>query len=647
MDKPKRRIYSSVDEIFETDDLGIFQDIQKEKPVTSDSGLKQSKFDEINSFLDSNKRKPNFESNEVSERSLARRLQAYREDLELGLCVVDYDRYGLLDGFARPLEVDVTQLAQEGQVSDSGANQSREKEQHPEVVTLSELIQFELALTLFTQQIEDLESKGDKRSIEFAQSLNQFFRGWASFFDNEWQPYYDRFLDLFNEMQDIGLRIDVLTKKAFSEAFSGDADNVEQDCESEQEDSDYYEGEEDGLDEDSLSLIEPDIEPVEDNSQVASMVKNNSVDDASGFFDRQQPKKEQVKKHRGLFDEFRFDDSNEGGSVDEGEVSNNKTEPMSKTRQEVSEAETPKTLSLEDIFDDDDLGIFDDIDADLFDVPLELQDPRTRTFGEDDLIGERKSCANFDEYKSTFDLISKHLAEGNYNRHDVIRESSINIGSVFVINNMVAYVADKYLAEDRGDKSKRNERLKLVFANGTESNMLAFSLTLVPYRYDNTYQVEITDPAWIDAHFSKSFMGDSETKLKEPDGYIYIARLKDKPDELYHYKDLHKIGLTRKSGEGRTKDSINDATFLHRQVEIVGEWAIRNADIYKVEQYIHRFLKEAKVVMKVATNKDRLQGASEWFDVPYHEIDKVVQLVVSGDIADYKYDPYRKKVVFK
>lgn len=319
--------------------------------------------------------------------------------------------------------------------------------------------------------------------------------------------------------------------------------------------------------------------------------------------------------------------------------------------------DTPKTL--DDLLGRvEGLGLLDDVRPDIFEIPDELSVLRTRTMSDDDIIGKRDVCLDFDEYTSIFDFISKAMSEGLYTRHDFVREKSIHIGSVFIIDGLTAYVADKYLAEDREDKARRNERLRLIFSNGTESNILAFSVTTAQYKdyMGEFYQVEITDPEWVDLHFSEGFAGrhvdvkkisdNAAKKLNDEDegDFIYIAKLNEKPDALQQYSDLYKIGMTRVNSARRTQGSKNDPTFLHRDVEVVGLWKLRNANIYKVESFLHKFFAQANIDMNVVTKDNRVHGAREWFDVPVSEIAKAINLIVDGDVTKYHYDVLDRRI---
>ena len=52
-----------------------------------------------------------------------------------------------------------------------------------------------------------------------------------------------------------------------------------------------------------------------------------------------------------------------------------------------------------------------------------------------------------------------------------------------------------------------------------------------------------------------------------------------------------------------------------------------------------------KVSLKAAN--DNLYKATEWFNVPLGEIEKAINLVIAGDIKDYRMDGAAGKVVLK
>ncbi|MEN8626081.1 GIY-YIG nuclease family protein [Psychrobacter proteolyticus] len=297
--------------------------------------------------------------------------------------------------------------------------------------------------------------------------------------------------------------------------------------------------------------------------------------------------------------------------------------------------------SLDDIFDSDDLGIFDNIHSEIL-----VNDHQSNTRASydqynDEDIASRFECKDFYKFEATFERISKAIQTGAFTKTNFSSVKAINIGSVFVLNGMLCYVANIYKAEARKN-ARSQERLRLIFSNGTESNMLTYSLATAQYKYENSYQLLITDPDWMDDELAKNF-GDN----RQLTGVIYVAKLTETPNTLAHYRDLHKVGFSTLTGEARTKHSVRDTAFLQQPVDIIAEWQVYDANARSVEGVLHAFFYDQRVKVSLKAANDNLYKATEWFNVPLAEIEKAINLVIAGDIKDYRMDGAAGKVVLK
>ena len=302
-------------------------------------------------------------------------------------------------------------------------------------------------------------------------------------------------------------------------------------------------------------------------------------------------------------------------------------------------SEPPVINSLDDIFNSDDLGIFDNIHSEILVSDSQLNSRNTYDQYDDEEIASRFECKDFYKFEATFERISQAIQTGAFTKTNFSSVKDINIGSVFVLNGILCYVADIYQAENR--KNERNQqRLRLVFANGTESNMLIRSLATAQYKYENSYQLLITDPDWMDDELAKNFGDDRQLT-----GVIYVAKLTETPNTLAHYKHLHKVGFSTLTGEARTKHSVRDTAFLQQPVDIIAEWQVYDANARSVEGVLHAFFYDQRVKVSLKAANDNLYKATEWFNVPLDEIEKAINLVIAGDIKNYRMDGVAGKVV--
>ncbi len=128
---------------------------------------------------------------------------------------------------------------------------------------------------------------------------------------------------------------------------------------------------------------------------------------------------------------------------------------------------------------------------------------------------------------------------------------------------------------------------------------------------------------------------------------IYVAKLTDTPSNLAHYKHLHKVGFSTLTGEARTKHSIRDTAFLQQPVDIIAEWQVYDANARSVGGVLHAFFYDQRVKVSLKAANDNLYKATEWFNVPLDEIEKAINLVIAGDIKNYRMDGAAGKVVLK
>lgn len=130
--------------------------------------------------------------------------------------------------------------------------------------------------------------------------------------------------------------------------------------------------------------------------------------------------------------------------------------------------------SIQDILDDD-LDILGD-DEGLFEFK---HTPKVTTMP--DYIGSRKQCEDFENFEPLLKACQADLKQGKRKIKDFKNEQQIGVGYFFVLNGILLYVAE--VEERKLDKSgKMNARLRCIFENGTESDMLLRSLSAELYK---------------------------------------------------------------------------------------------------------------------------------------------------------------------
>mgnify|MGYP003615029097 CR=1 FL=1 len=330
---------------------------------------------------------------------------------------------------------------------------------------------------------------------------------------------------------------------------------------------------------------------------------------------------------------------------------NPNAEPLKQTQVK----QTP--TSIEDILRMDSQGLLaqlGDIDSSLLAKTYNrsILDRASPDQFSDELVAKRKICEDFDKFSSIFTLIHESMRTKQYHKTAFSSVKDIREGSVFVLNGLVCYVASIYQSETR--KNERNQqRLRLIFANGTESNMLIRSLASAQYRHDaDSYQVVITAPEWQNLDLLSGFADTPTHDManlqnqngRKLTGIVYVAKLKKPRIELAKYSNLHKIGFSKNRGELRAKSSQMDATFLFSEVDIIAEWALYDSNPQQVEYRLHQFFHNQRLNMTLKVGSQEYKP-NEWFDVDIVNIEKALQLIFQGKINQYQFDSASKTVL--
>jgi len=175
-------------------------------------------------------------------------------------------------------------------------------------------------------------------------------------------------------------------------------------------------------------------------------------------------------------------------------------------------------------------------------------------------------------------------------------------------------------------------RLRVIFDNGTESNLLMRSFQKALQQDDNGRRLVEPDAGPL-------FSGENSDGDEES-GTIYVLRSKSEdPAFAKHRTVLHKIGVTGGNVERRIANAKLDATFLLADVEIVATYRLFNIHRSKLEGVIHRVFGRARLDISIQDRFGNFVVPREWFLVPLPVIDEVIEKIKDGSIANYEYDP--------
>ncbi|WP_299873308.1 GIY-YIG nuclease family protein [uncultured Sulfitobacter sp.] len=252
-------------------------------------------------------------------------------------------------------------------------------------------------------------------------------------------------------------------------------------------------------------------------------------------------------------------------------------------------------------------------------------------------IANREKCEDFETFKPLFEKIQKELDTGLRETRKFELKAEIEPGRFFIVGGQKAYVAE--MGETTlTDQGRTDARLRVIFDNGTESNMLMRSLQRA-LNADGDAGRRITEPSAGPLFSDQTIDGD------EASGTIYVLRSKsDHPLVAENRELVHKIGVTNMSVEKRIAGAHLQPTFLMANVDVVATYELYNINRTKLENLIHRIFEPARLEIEIMDRFGRPVVPREWFLVPLFVIKEAVEKIKDGTISGYSYDPKRAKL---
>lgn len=294
--------------------------------------------------------------------------------------------------------------------------------------------------------------------------------------------------------------------------------------------------------------------------------------------------------------------------------------------------------SFDDIFNDDMFNILLKDDEGLFDIK-NIKDKKK--YNETDFVARRKPCKDFDKYQQMFKDIHKDLKVG---RRKLIpyKEKQLNDeGRFFVHNGMVLFL--EKINDFAKDKFHKDDgRTRIIFENGTESNMKLRSLGKNLLKNGKAISSDIKR---YNEEFLKSFNNISKDDVES--GYIYVLKSKSLKSDISSIKNLYKIGYTTTHINQRIKNAKNDPTYLMADVDIIGLWTCLNMNTQKFEDILHIFFGKCRLDIDVFDKKGIHHRPREWFIVPIDIINEAIEMINSGSIINHEYDYKSERIVIK
>ena len=251
-------------------------------------------------------------------------------------------------------------------------------------------------------------------------------------------------------------------------------------------------------------------------------------------------------------------------------------------------------------------------------------------------IANRENCEDFEKFKPLFEQVKQELDQA-VRISRVIRKNAgflktdIKKGEFFILGGQTLYIAEVGEAI-KAPNGEMDARLRVIYSNATESNILLRSLQRAIYKDETSRR--ISEPT------AGPLFSDQSEEDDLASGTIYVLRSKsDLPIVKEHRDVLHKIGVTSGTVERRITNAKTDATFLLADVEIVATYELYNINRAKLENLIHRIFESARLEIEIVDRFGRPVMPREWFLVPLFVINEAVERIKDGTISGYVYDP--------
>lgn len=305
----------------------------------------------------------------------------------------------------------------------------------------------------------------------------------------------------------------------------------------------------------------------------------------------------------------------------------------------LSEIDSHGLLLIED---DSDQMLDEDLDED--DLLAELE----TDFGETELsqlthvrssaekraaeeIANRTICQDFDQFAPLFKSVQADIKSGMRPVVPFGKDAKVEQGDFFIVDGLTAYVAHAGEEFKKEGLDRTDARLRVIFSNKTESDLLRTSLQRALYKDDASRRVARDLEGSLFGNMLDQ--GDVET------GVIYVLRsLSEEPFIAENRELIHKIGVTGGSLEKRIANAQYEATYLLAGVEVVREFKLVGINRKKLEKLLDDFFSAARLDIEIPDRFGKLVRPREWFLVPLAVIDETIQRIREGTITNFVYD---------
>ena len=246
-------------------------------------------------------------------------------------------------------------------------------------------------------------------------------------------------------------------------------------------------------------------------------------------------------------------------------------------------------------------------------------------------VAKRNSCADFARFKPLFQQVQADLENGARQTLPYKDNADAKTGDLFILDGQKVVVAE--LGEPFvSDYGRPDRRLRVVYDNGTESDLLLRSLQRALNK--DKASRRITEP-----NLGPLFSDQAEPE-DLPSGIIYVLRsLSENPFVAQNRAVIHKIGVTGGEVKSRIANAKKDPTYLLAEVEVVATFRLANINRKKLEALLHKFFAPARLDLAQKDRFGQNVEPREWFLVPLPAIEAAVQKLTHGTLESHRYNP--------
>ena len=250
-------------------------------------------------------------------------------------------------------------------------------------------------------------------------------------------------------------------------------------------------------------------------------------------------------------------------------------------------------------------------------------------------IANRTLCENFDDFRPLFTKVKQEIDSGfrqtiRFKKDAGFTKTSIKQNEFYIVGGQLSYI--EQIGEIiKAPNGEEDARMRVIYSNGTESNILKRSLIRAMYKDESSRFV--TSP-----NKGPLFSGQNSTDDQES-GTIYVLRSHSNHPIITENREvIHKIGVTKGDVKKRIANAINESTYLLAEVEIVATYKLANINRVKLESLIQRFFSSVNLDIELKDRFGKPVKSTEWYLVPIFVIDEVVERIKDGTIENYIYD---------